>query len=175
MRIRGGSGRVVVEVPKRKKDRKPTQPVDSYYRDGFEVAPPRRVSNGTKANTRAVVRELAAQGRARVTQDERRDASQLQELGRLMGGLTADLVDEVINHFVQRPPGQRTAAMVVLGALTGALLVEFWSVLRGDDALERTIASDEFDATEILEQFVTFIEDTEGQPTRRLVGTLYAY
>ena len=86
-----------------------------------------------------------------------------------MGALTADLVEEVINHFVQRPEGQRTAAMVVLGALTGALLVEFWGVLKGDAA-----SLEQADAIEVLDQFVSFIEDTEGQPPRRVFGTLYA-
>ncbi len=171
MRIKGGSGRVVVEVPKKKaKARRPPPPADSYYRDGFDVAPPKRVpSSHTKATTQAVVRDLSAKGRARVKEDEQRDAAQLQELGRLMGALTADLVEGVINHFVQRPEGQRTAAMLVLGALTGALLVEFWGVLKGDDAL-----LEQADSIEVLEQFVTFIEDTEGQPARRLFGTLYA-
>ena len=171
MRIRGGSGRVMVEVPKKvKKPKKPPPRADSYYRDGFDVPPPKRVpSSHVKAATQAVVRDLSTQGKARVKEDEQRDAAQLKELGRLMGSLTADLVEEVINHFVQRPEGQRTAAMVVLGTLTGALLVEFWGVLKGDaSTLEQA------DAIEVLDQFVTFIEDTEWQPTRRVFGTLYA-
>lgn len=186
MRIRGGSGRVVVEVPKKKKERKPPRPVEPYFQDGFDVAPPKQApSKQTRATTQAVVRDLATQGKSRVKQDEQRDEGQLVELGRLMGALTGELVTEVINHFVQKPAGQRSASMVVLGALTGALLVEFWSVLRGDDALERALSAGEdldaalkkelgFDATEVLDHFVTFIEDTEGQPARRMAGTLYS-
>ena len=171
MRIRGGSGRVMVEVPKKlKKPKKSPQPVEPYFQDGFDVPPPKRVpSSHAKAATQAVVKDLSTQGKARVKEDEQRDEAQLKELGRLMGALTADLVEEVINHFVQRLEGQRTAAMVVLGALTGALLVEFLGVLKGDAA-----SLEQADAIEVLDQFVSFIEDTEGQPTRRVFGTLYA-
>ncbi len=171
MRIRGGSGRVMVEVPKKvKKPKKPQPKVDAYFQDGFDVAPVKHVpSKHAKAATQAVVKDLSTQGKARVKEDEQRDADQLKELGKLMGALTGDLVSEVINHFVQRPEGQRTAAMVVLGALTGALLVEFWGVLKGDDA-----GLEQANPIEVLDQFVSFIEDTEGQPARRLTGTLYA-
>ncbi len=109
-----------------------------------------------------VARDLADQGRARVEQDERRAPEQLIELGRLMGALTAELVVELINHFAQKPPAQRAPAMVVLGALTSALFVEFWALASstGPEAA--------------LERFVSFIEETEGQPARRLAGTLYS-
>jgi hypothetical protein len=181
MRIKGGGARAMVEAPRRTRERRPP---DRYYEDGFDVMPARvtPLSRG-HAKTLALVRELAAQGRARVEEDERRrERAQLEELGQIMGALTADLVVEVLNHYVQRPAGQRTSAMVVLGALVSALFVEFWAVLKGADALERALASERdsleqelgYGATQLLEHFISFIEDTEGQPARRLAGTLYA-
>lgn len=184
MRIKSGGARATVEAPRKTRARRPAPRPDRYYEDTFDVTParvpPMHRSNG---KTLAVVRELTSQGKARIAQDEgQRDGAQLEELGRIIGALTADLVVEVINHFMQRPPAQRTAAMVVLGALTSALFVEFWSVLKGGEALDRVLSTAEeslqkelgADATQLLEQFISFIEETEGQPTRRLMGTLYA-
>lgn len=174
MRIKGGgAARVMVEVPRRKKERRPAPPLERYYRDGFDVTPMRLVPSRSSLTTLAVVRDLAEQGRARVERDERRERAELIEVGELLGGLTAELVVELINHFVQRPPSQRSAPMVVLGALTSALFVEFWCVLKGGEALDRALTAAE-DAEQVLEQFVSFIEETEGQPVRRLMGTLYA-
>ena len=173
MRIKGGVGRVMVETPRRQRERRPPARVEPYYRDAFEITPVKAATPSRSAvTTLSVVQELAEQGRLRVQEDEQREKGQLIEIGRFMGGLTADLVVELINHFVQRPPGQRSAQMVVLGALTGALFVEFWSVLRGDEALDRGLVPAE-DAAAVLEQFVSFIENTEGDPGRRLIGTLY--
>ncbi len=174
MRIKGGVGRVMVETPRRQRERRPPAPVEPYYRDAFEITPVKAAAPSRSAvTTLAVVLDLAQQGRARVQEDEQRERAQLVEIGRFLGGLTADLVVELINHFVQRPPGQRSAPMVVLGGLTSALFVEFWSVLKGDEALDRTLVAAE-DAEAVLEQFVSFIENTEGDPARRLLGTLYA-
>ena len=170
MRIKGGGGRVMIETPRRQRERRPPAPVEPYYRDAFEVTPVKAIAPSRSAvTTLAVMRELAEQGRARVEEDEKRERAQLIEIGRFMGGLTADLVVELINHFVQRPPAQRSGQMVLVGVLTSALFVEFWSVLKGDEALDGVE-----DAEALLEQFVTFIEQTEGDPTRRLIGTLYS-
>lgn len=161
MRIKGG-GRVMVEVPRRQLRREPDRQQD-WYRDAFEVAPMQVVSRRLSATMAGVLRDLAEQGRARLAEDLReRDRAQLLEVGRILGGLRADVVVEVINHFAQRAAPVRAAPMVVLGALIGALLVE------------TTPELDERDAGRVLEKFVTFLEETEGQPTRRLVGTLYA-
>lgn len=182
MRIKGGGARAMVEAPRRTRARRPPTPPNRYYEDTFDVfVPP---AHRSKGKALAVVRDLASQGKARVAQDERdRDRAQLDELGQVMGTLTAELVVEVINHFVQRLPAQRTAGMRVLGELTSALFVEFWSVLKGDEALDRALstAQDSLEqelgagATELLEYFISFIEETEGQPGRRLMGTLYAF
>jgi len=48
-----------------------------------------------------------------------------------------------------------------LGVLTSALFVEFCALQREEDA------------EVLLEQFVSFIEETERHPERRLAGTLY--
>jgi hypothetical protein len=160
MRIRGGGGRAAtVETAWKRRERRPAVRVDPFSRDEFEVGSVRAVR--APVGTIEVTRELAAQGRARVEQDEGRGQEQLMELGRLMGGLTAELVVELINHFVQRPKAARSAAMVVVGALTSALFVEFWALGSSDEA-------------SVLERFVDFIEATEGQPERRLAGTLYS-
>lgn len=173
MRIKGG-GRGSIESPRRPRARRPSAKFEAYYLDAFEMMPVHPAAPSTSAETTlAVVLELAAQGRARVEQDERRERSHLVEVGRLMGGLTAEWVVEVVNHFVQREPGQRSAPMAVLGALTSALFVEYWCVLRGEGALERALLSAE-DAEAALEHFIAFIEETEGLPERRLLGTLYA-
>ena len=184
MRIKGG-GRVTVEVPRKKSAKKPPAR-SSWHQDSFETAPVRAVTpKGKGISAAAVAKDFTEQGKARVEQDQRRDRSQLMELGQLMGGLTAEIVVELINHFVQRAPPLRSAPMVVLGALTGALFVEFWSVIAGPDALDRAFsAADDVEASlqrelgvtasQALERFVSFIEDTEGQPTRRLMGTLYS-
>lgn len=157
MRIRGMGRRGEIEVPRRPRERRPTQRVDPYFRDAFEVVPVREVFG-----TLAVVHDLEAQGRARVAEDERRERAQLKKLGQLMGTLTAEVVRELINHFVEHPPARRSAPMVVLGQLISALFVEYWALIAACDA------------SSVLERFVNFIEETEGQPQRRVAGTLYA-
>lgn len=157
MRIRESGRRGgTIEIPRRPRERRPAQRVDPYYRDAFEVVPVREAFG-----TLAVVNDLEAQGRARVAEDEGRERAQLMELGRLMGSLTADLVRELIDHFARHPPAKRSAAMVMLGTLISALFVEYWALASCDPR-------------SILERFVNFIEETEGQPARRLAGTLYA-
>jgi hypothetical protein len=156
MRIKELGRRAPIEVPRRPRERRPTQRITPYYRDEFEVVPVREA-----LGTLAVVNDLEARGRARVAEDEGRERAQLKKLGQLMGTLTAEVVRELIKHFIQHPPAQRAAAMVVLGELTGALLVEYWALASCD-------------ARSVLDRFVNFIEDTEGQPERRLAGTLYA-
>ncbi len=166
MRIKGGGDRVTIETRRKPRERRPAVRAENYYRDAFEVTAVRPTRSAV--TTWAVVQDLAEQGRARVEQDEQRERAHQLEVGRLMGGLTADWVVELVNHFVQRPAAQRSAPMVVLGVLTSALFVEFWCVLKGDCSLERAE-----DAEVLLEQFISFIEETEGLPERRLAGTLY--
>ena len=160
MRIKGGGARVTIETRRKPRERRPAVRAENYYRDAFEVAAARPTRSAV--TTWEVVQDLTEQGRARVEQDERRERAHQLEVGRLMGGLTADLVVELINHFVQRPAAQRSAPMVVLGVLTSALFFEFCSLQRAEDA------------EVLLDQFVSFIEETEGHPERRLAGTLYA-
>ena len=170
MRIKGGV-RVMVEGPRRRVVAAPSLRLE-LSRDAFEIAPvpaPRR----HPLTVLAVVTDLAELGRARVEWDQRhRERAQLMEIGRLMGAISAAVVVELINHFVQHPAPQRAAPMVALGGLTGALFVEYLGTL-GGDALERALWTADH-ASEVLERFVTFVEETEGQPGRRLVGTLYA-
>lgn len=180
MRIKGG-GKVMVEAPRRQHHRAQPRQHD-WYRDQFEAAPRVLPSKRLGLTLVGVLRDLVDQGKARLLEDVRgRDRAQLREVGRVLGGLRTDVVVELINHFAQRAPPLRAAPMVVLGALVGALFVEFWSATRGADALDRALASDAqafqrelgVGADAALERFVTFLEDTEGQPARRLVGTLY--
>lgn len=166
MRIKSGGARVTIETRRKPRERRPAVRAENYYSDAFEVTAVRPTRSAV--TTWEVVQDFAEQGRARVAQDERRERAHQVEVGRLMGGLTAELVVELINHFVQRPTLQRSAPMVVLGVLTSALFVEFWCVLRGECSLGRAE-----DAEVLLEQFVSFIEETEGNPERRLAGTLY--
>ncbi len=160
MRIKGGGARVTIETRRKPRERRPAVRAENYYRDAFEVTAVRPTRSAV--TTWEVVQDLTEQGRARVEQDERRERSHQLEVGRLMGGLTAELVVELINHFVQRPAAQRSAPMVVLGVLTSALFFEFCSLQSAEDA------------EVLLDQFVSFIEETEGHPERRLAGTLYA-
>ena len=156
MRIREFGRREAIEVPRRPRERRPEKRVTPYYRDAFEVVPVREAFG-----TLAVVHDLEERGRARVAEDERRERAQLKQLSQLMGALTGEVVRELIKHFIQNPPAKRSAAMVVLGELVGALLVEYWALASCD-------------ARSVLDRFVSFVEDTEGQPERRLAGTLYA-
>lgn len=180
MRIKGG--RAGVE-PRRQRERRPPPKLERYHQDSFELTPVRAISpaRNDELSTLAVVRDFAQQGWLRVAQDERRCRAELLELGLLMGRLTATLVVELINHFLQRASLHRSHPMVALGSLTSALFVEFWAVRRGDQALARALGeagSLEKElgsgASQALEQFLTFLEETEGHPARRLAGTLYA-
>jgi hypothetical protein len=143
-------------------------------RDVFEVTPVKRVPAVRHAMTViSLVGEFLEQGRARVERDQReRDRAQLVEIGRLLGALSATAVLDLITHFVQHPPPRRASPMITLGALTGALFVEYLGTL-GGDALEQALWTAAH-ASDALERFITFLEQTEGQPARRLVGTLYA-
>lgn len=186
MRIKGG-GQVKVETPRREKAKaRPatTPPSGNWYRDAFEVAPVRAVPRRAGATT--VVKDLAETGRARLAEDAReRDRAALVEVGRVVGGLGAELVIEVINHFAQRARPARERGMVLLGELVGALFVEFWARDRGPDAVHKVLeAVEDVDAVikkelgvgagQAIERFIDFIEETEGQPAKRLAGTVYA-
>lgn len=185
MRIKGG-GRVMVEVPRRERARTAPAVEHDWYRDAFDVAPVQLVSRRLGVTMVAVVRDLAEAGRARLADDLRaRDRAAVREVGRLLGGLTAEVVIELINHFAQRARPAREGPMVVLGELVGALFVEFWARQRGPDAVHRLLEAPEageaalrrelgVGAAQALERFLDFLEVTEGQPTRRLAGTLYA-
>jgi hypothetical protein len=180
MRIKGG-GKVMVEAPRRQQHRRVSRQYD-WYRDQFEAAPRVLPTKRVGVTMVGVLRDLVDQGKSRLLEDLReRDRAQLREVGRVLGGLSTDVVVELINHFAQRAPPLRAAPMVVLGALVGALFIEFWAATGGGDALDRALACDAarfqrelgVGAEAALERFVTFLEDTEGQPARRLVGTLY--
>jgi hypothetical protein len=172
MRIKGGGARVMVG-PVGRRNVGPSLRLE-LSRDVFEVTPVKVVPPARHAVTvLSLVDEFLQQGRARVERDQReRDAAQLVEIGRLLGALSAAVVIELINHFVQHPPPRRSSAMISLGALTGALFVEYLGTL-GGDALEQALWTATH-ASDALERFITFLEQTEGQPARRLVGTLYA-
>lgn len=185
MRIKGG-GQVKVELPRREKAARakaPSTAERNWYRDAFEVAKARPVPR--RAGATAVVKDLAEAGRGRLAADAReRDEAALVEVGRVVGGLGAELVIEVINHFAQRARPARERGMVLLGELVGALFVEFWARDRGTGAVHKVLeAVDDVEtvirkelgvgASQAIEMFIDFIEVTEGQPAKRLAGTLY--
>jgi len=173
MRIKGGGARVMVG-PVGRRNVGPSLRLE-LSRDVFEVPVVKAAPAARHATTvHSLVGEFLEQGRERVERDqrERGDREQLEEIGQVLGALSAAVVIEVINHFVQYPPPRRASPMITLGALTGALFVEYLGTL-GGGALDQALWTTAH-ASDALERFITFLEETEGQPARRLVGTLYA-
>lgn len=187
-----GDGRVgAVETKKTPakaaKAKTPKKSSNERFLDGFDVAPttkPKRTSKAEKPTKAAVARDLAEQGKNKVEND-RKTPSRLADVGRLMGELSGAVVQELITHFIQNPAPLRAAPMLALGELAGALLVELWGALTepkstntvepmSDSSAQSKPVSGLDDSSDVLDCFVAFVKDTEGQPQRRLAGTLYA-
>jgi hypothetical protein len=119
------------------------------------------------------------------------DAQRLASSARTMASLSADDVAYLLENFRSASAERRPPQFVYAGEVTGAMFVEFLAthvnkdaVAHLSDAVEAAGKGTRFTTaftkafgislTEAEQRFVTFIRDTEGDPSRRLAGTLYA-
>ena len=119
-----------------------------------------------------------------------RDAKHLADTARTMASLSADDVAYLLRNFRHASAERRPPPFVYAGEVTGALFVEYLAthvrrdaVVRLSDAVEAAGRGTRFTTafqqafglslTEAEQRFVAFVRDTEGEPNRRLAGTLY--
>jgi hypothetical protein len=119
------------------------------------------------------------------------DDERLASATRLMASLSADDAAYLLRNFRRASAESRPPNFVFAGETTGALFVEFLAthvkkdaLVRLCDAIEATGHGTRFTTafrqsfgmslTEAEQRFIRFIADTEGDPSRRLAGTLYA-
>ena len=115
----------------------------------------------------------------------------LAQTARTLASLSGDDAAYLLRNFRHASAERRPPPFVYLGEVTGALFVEYLAthvkrdaVVRLADAVEAagngTRFTDAFQVAfglslaETERRFVAFIRETEGQPARRLAGTLYA-
>ena len=120
-----------------------------------------------------------------------RDPNHLANTARTMASLTAEDAAYLLKNFRSASAESRPPQFVYAGEVTGALFVEFLAthvnkdaVVHISDAVEAAVKGTRFTTafaksfgislTEAEQRFVAFIRDTEGDPARRLAGTLYA-
>lgn len=120
-----------------------------------------------------------------------RDPKHLANTARTMTSLSADDVAYLLRNFRHASAENRPPPFVYAGEVTGAMFVEYLAthlrqdaVVRISDAVEAAGHGTRFTSafqqafgislTEAEQRFVAFVRDTEGQPARRLAGTLYA-
>ncbi len=119
------------------------------------------------------------------------DDDRLTSAARLMASLDADDAEYLLRNFRRASAESRPPNFVFAGETTGALFVEFLATHVKKDALVRLCDAIEaagdgtrfttafrqsfgLSLTEAEQRFIAFIADTEGDPQRRLAGTLYA-
>ncbi len=119
-----------------------------------------------------------------------REPKHLADVARTMASLSADDVAYLLKNFRTASAERRPPQFVYAGEVMGALFVEYLAthvrrdaVVRLSDAVEAAGHGGRFtDAfkksfglslPELERRFVEFVRDTEGQPARRLAGTLY--
>ena len=119
-----------------------------------------------------------------------RDPRHLADTARTMASLTAEDAAYLLKNFRSASAERRPPQFVYAGEVTGALFVEFLAthvnrdaVVHLSDAVEAAGKGTRFTTafakafglslTEAEQRFVAFIRDTEGEPSRRLAGTLY--
>lgn len=120
-----------------------------------------------------------------------REPRHLADVARTMAALSADDVAYLLKNFRQASAERRPPQFVYAGEVMGALFVEYLAthvkrdaVVRLCDAVEATGHGQRFtDAFKksfglslpaVEQRFVDFVRETEGEPGRRLAGTLYA-
>jgi hypothetical protein len=119
-----------------------------------------------------------------------RSSRHLHDAARTMAGFSADDVAYLLQNFRGPDAENQPPNFVYAGEVMGALFVEYLgahvkrdAVLRISDAIEAAGNGVEFGAAfraalglslgEAQRRFVEFIRETEGDPNRRLAGTLY--
>ncbi len=119
-----------------------------------------------------------------------RESRHLADAARTMASFTGDEVAYLLRNFRRSSDEQRPPQFVYAGEVMGALFVEYLAThVRGDavvrlaDAVEAAGRGTSFTRAfatsfgrslgEVEREFVTFVRDTEGEPGRRLEGTLY--
>jgi len=131
------------------------------------------------------------EGKATVLGDAwSRDRAHLEQAARTMASFSAEDVAYLLRNFRSTSAERRPAPFVYAGEVMGALFVEYLAthvkkdaVIRLCDAVEAAGDGQRFgDAfkksfgislSEAERRFVEFVRATEGQPHRRLAGTLY--
>ena len=120
-----------------------------------------------------------------------REPRHLADVARTMASFSADDAAYLLKNFRHASAERRPPQFVYAGEVMGALFVEYLAthvkrdaVVRLCDAVEATGRGQRFtDAFKKAfglslpaaeQRFVDFMRDTEGQPGRRLAGTLYA-
>lgn len=124
------------------------------------------------AGTRALARDRSS-----------KDEAGLREAGRLLGGLTASVVINLLHQFQSTPVPELDATVQRLGELCGALFVEFLGGMKDDGVQQAPREPDSFSAhfearyssspLEATARFIGFIARTEGAPRERLRGSIY--
>lgn len=162
----------------------------TWFEDGFD-APVKKVKKpkGKTPPKLEATPALLAQGKATVERHRASgDGSMLADVARALAGLTASVVVGVLHQCQSQPDAATERGIQQLGELTGALFVEYLAthvqpdtlaavgevVKAVDDFGQRFEASFGMSPFEATRRFVDFIASTEGQPQRRLAGTLYA-
>lgn len=119
------------------------------------------------------------------------DDQRLGSAARLMASLSADDAAYLLRNFRRASAEARPPNFVFAGETTGALFVEFLATHVKKDAMVRLCDAIEaagdgtrftnafrqafgISLSEAEQRFVDFIADTEGDPARRLAGTLYS-
>lgn len=161
--------------------------------DGFD--PPASTRSTTGASRRQggavqVTSGFLESGRATLEKHRREPtgSSVLTEAGRILGGLTAMVVVNVLHQFQAKPNAKVDSGIESLGELTGALFVEYLGahvqpevftlidgvVSAGAAFTERFDDAFGMSPLEATQRFLGFITATDGRPERRLAGTVYS-
>ena len=171
--------------------RKPAEKkVKGWSEDDRFEAPVRKAAS-TKKTARAPRPQagpaLVGAGTRALTRDRSTsDGDAMREAGRLLGGLTASVVINLIAQFQSTPVPALDLTVQRLGELCGALFVEFLGGMKQDvvpQARETARKPDSFSKHfedsfgmapfEATARFVDFIARTEGAPRERLRGSIY--
>lgn len=173
------------EKPKKAPKKQP-----AHFEDGFDapVKKPKATKGPKKPPKLAASPALLQTGQATVDQHRATgDRFVLRAAAQVLGGLTAAVVASVLHQFQAQPDAALERGVAQLGALTSAFFVEFLGehvqpdaaavvdevVADVDDFSQRFEASFGVSPLEAARRFIDFIASTEGQPRRRLAGTLY--
>ncbi len=172
---------------KAKKDTTASAPktkAPARFEDGFDA--PVKKTKGPKQPPGPKVQVGPAfleAGRSARERDATAGEALMRSAAQLLGGLTVSIVVGVLHEFQVEASG----AAQRLGALTGALFLEYLAVNVQPDAVsvvdelvsagarfgQRFEQSFGMSPLEATRRFVDFIGQTEGQPRRRLAGTIY--